>query len=34
MERINLTNSLVEYEGRTITQLIAQKDCLKIRISA
>ena len=34
MERINLTNSLVEYEGRTITQLIAQKDCLKVRISA
>lgn len=34
MERINRTNCLVECDGRSITQLIAKKDSLKIKIEA
>ncbi len=34
MERINRTNCLVESDGKSITQLIAKKDALKLRISA
>lgn len=32
MARINLTNSSTLYEGKTITELLAHRDCLKIRI--
>lgn len=32
MARINLTNSNTVYEGKTITQLLAHRDCLKSRI--
>ncbi len=31
---INLTNSAVRVEGRTLTELIASKDCLSLRLSA
>lgn len=30
--RINLTNSRVTHEGKTITELLARRDCLKSRI--
>lgn len=30
--RINLTNSRTMHEGRTITELLARRDCLKSRI--
>lgn len=30
--RINLTNSKVTHEGKTITELLARRDCLKSRI--
>lgn len=33
MYRINLTNSTVSYEGETLTQLLARRDCLKLRVS-
>lgn len=32
MIRINLTNSSTEYEGRTITELLAHRDCLRMKI--
>ena len=34
MARINLTNARVEVDGRTLTELIAEKDALTVRISA
>jgi hypothetical protein rflaF_06837 len=34
MERINKTNCAVEKNGKTLTQLIAKRDCLKIKIKA
>ena len=30
--RINLTNSRTVYEGKTITELLAQRDCLKKKV--
>lgn len=30
--RINLTNSAASHEGRTLTELLARRDCLKSRI--
>lgn len=33
MYRINLTNSTVSYEGETLTQLLARRDCLKLQVS-
>lgn len=30
--RINLTNSGTVYEGRTITELLAHRDCLKMKV--
>jgi hypothetical protein len=32
--RINLTNCYTTYEGKNLTQLMAQRDCLIIRINA
>lgn len=32
MIRINLTNSSTEYEGRTITEFLAHRDCLRMKI--
>ena len=32
MARINLTNSSTVYEGKTITELLAHRDCLRSRI--
>lgn len=32
MEKINLTNSRTEHNGRTITALLAHRDCLKNKI--
>ena len=34
IRRINLTNCKTESEGKSLTELIASRDCLKIRISA
>lgn len=32
MARINLTNSKVSHDGKTITELLARRDCLKTKI--
>lgn len=34
ISRINLTNSRVEVDGRTLTELIAEKDALSLKIRA
>lgn len=34
MARINLTNSVTKLEGRTLTELIAARDCMNLRLNA
>lgn len=34
MNRINLTNCAVVVEGKTLTEYIARRDCLKMRVNA
>ena len=34
MTKINLTNASLVYEGRTMTQMLAQRECLRDKLSA